>query len=582
MDNSKLYQHRFDELLKMFKRSRAESADKLNTEDSNYVIDFSGNSFREYKRLISINENSVIYEVQTLLVGLLDAYEIDYEIPEYDYVRPSGRIGKKRPFAFAITKNGKKTGYNFRFHRESGLIAIRDYYRHFKDIDAIRLYEIRKEETDMMQRSNQIEADEDNSYLWFGVIKDFFDEFFDDEEYSVFIEYAEKFNENARNLIGYKMMAMPTTDAVASFKVKKAEMLHDEFSKYSASFKGEINDTQFDIIKHNYIDRGLYQLITADSDYADSFIGSEWYYGIHSITGAIDETGVVTGYLKSIEQLLYDVLKLYLGRKKKRIGLNTKKKDDFEANYPGENYGGFIDFIEDYEYYFDTTLGSLIKFIKYKNRSGEFFNKDFFDVDYDTIQYLIDTLYDFKDYDRNDRLHKDNLYTLEELETIREKAIVLYSLVLGCFSIKDDDLEELGLVTAEEPKKVTAAELKEAIVSWATPILSYDMPDDTKVLAFMIFTYIGGPWKLALQGLYGIDEDKYDTIEWNRKQTYTSSMINGWFEWETELDYEEELEQLKGILYSLIDADDELGELLRSYTEIVIGDMNVIEILYKK
>ena len=55
MDNSKLYQHRFDELLKMFKRSRAESADKLNTEDSNYVIDFSGNSFREYKRLISIN-----------------------------------------------------------------------------------------------------------------------------------------------------------------------------------------------------------------------------------------------------------------------------------------------------------------------------------------------------------------------------------------------------------------------------------------------------------------------------------------------------------------------------------------------
>ena len=54
--------------------------------------------------------------------------------------------------------------------------------------------------------------------------------------------------------------------------------------------------------------------------------------------------------------------------------------------------------------------------------------------------------------------------------------------------IKDDDLEELGLIAAEEPKRVTAAELKDAIVSWVTPILSYDMPDNTKVLAFMIFT----------------------------------------------------------------------------------------------
>lgn len=580
MDNSKLYQHRFDELLKVLKRNRAESADRINSDNSNLVIDFSGSSFREYKRLITNNENWVIYTVQTLLVGLLDAYRIDYEIPEYDDVRPTGRIAKKRPFAFAITKNGKKTGYNFRYYRKNGLIAIRDYYRNFKDIDAVRIYEIRKEKTGMMQTSNKIEAEEDNSYLWFGAIKDFFEEFFDDEEYSMFVEYAEKFNENAKNLIGYKMMAMPTTDAVASFKVKKAEMLRDEFNKYSISFKEEIDKTEFEIIKHNYIDRELYQLITAESDYADSFISSEWYYGIHSITGAIDETGVVTGYLKSIEQLLYDVLKLYLGRKKKRIGLNAKKKGEFEANYPGENHKGFIDFVEEYEYYFDTTLGSLIKFIKFKNHSGEFFNKDFFAVDDDTIQYLIDTLYEFKDYDRNDHLHKDNLYTLEELETIRGKAIILYSLILGCFAISDDDLELLGKETPEEPSEITDEELREMIVSWATPILTYDMPKDSKVVAFMVTKFGERPWNLSLQGLYGID--RYDTIEWNHKQLYSCSLTSGGLNWESTHSYHDGIERLISVLYSIVDSEDELGELLREFPEVVLGNMDVIEVLYKK
>lgn len=55
-----------------------------------------------------------------------------------------------------------------------------------------------------------------------------------------------------------------------------------------------------------HIKRSLYELMIGQSDFADSFISSEWYYDIHTITGVIDETGVVTGYLKSIEQLLFE------------------------------------------------------------------------------------------------------------------------------------------------------------------------------------------------------------------------------------------------------------------------------------
>lgn len=582
MDNSILYQHRFGELLKLFKRSGKNSFEKMDSTNNDYVIDISGNSFREYKRLIDRNEGWVIYTVNTLIKGLLDSYGIEYKVPEYEEKKSNGRIAYKHPFAFTMTKEGKTIGYIFCYYVKKGLIDLRNYFRQFNDIDTVRVYEIRKDLSEQIYRCNTIEADEDNSYLWFGVVKDFFDDFFTNEEYTMFVDYADTFNEQAKYLIGYKMMALPTDDAITSFKAKKAKMLHDEFDNYTAMVAKALGEDQFSIIKHNYIDKGYYQLITAESYFADSFISSEWYYGIHSITGTIDETGVVTGYLKSIEQLLYDVLKLFIGRKGKRIGIDKKKQEDFDRKYPGENVNGRIPFKEEYSYYFDTTLGSLINFIKYKNNSGAFFNKDYFDVGHDSIQYLVNALYEFKDYFRNDRLHKDNLYTFEEVRTIRSKAIVLYSMILGCFSIKSEDLKNLGLESPQKTKSLTNEELTNAISSWITPILVYDMPDDTKILAFLVNKFPGRPWNLCLQGLYGIDNDKYDTVEWNYKQSYSSSYYNGWFVWDSEIDYAKGVEQLKAILYSLINSDDKLGILLKNYPEIVIGNTNVIEVLYKK
>ena len=36
--------------------------------------------------------------------------------------------------------------------------------------------------------------------------------------------------------------------------------------------------------------------MTGNADFADSFVSSEWYYNIHTVTGAIDETGLVVRY----------------------------------------------------------------------------------------------------------------------------------------------------------------------------------------------------------------------------------------------------------------------------------------------
>ena len=52
-----------------------------------------------------------------------------------------------------------------------------------------------------------------------------------------------------------------------------------------------------------------YEVLTSDADFAKSFISSEWYYDLQVMTnGGIDQTAIVAGYLKSLEQILISIL----------------------------------------------------------------------------------------------------------------------------------------------------------------------------------------------------------------------------------------------------------------------------------
>lgn len=158
-------------------------------------------------------------------------------------------------------------------------------------------------------------------------------------------------------------------------------------------------------------------------------MSSEWYYNIHTVTGAINETGLVTGYLKSIEQLLYALIRLSIN-KNRRIAIDASKKNQFTGTIYSNTY---IDFNESNEFFADTSLGPLIHFVKSKNRTGGFYNADLFDVNPVTIQIIIDNLYGFKNLERNGHLHKHNIYTSKEVDDIRGKAKALYCLLIGSF-----------------------------------------------------------------------------------------------------------------------------------------------------
>lgn len=575
MDNRYIYRYRFEELINLFKRNRKDAPDDKG--ESDVVVDICGDIFRYYSRMISNNQSWVNYTIERIVTNIFDQEGMAYEIPEYDDVRPSGKPSKVHPFSFARYEDKKKVAYVITYGLRKGLIEIRKNIRKFKDIDRVKFIFIKSQHDKYVDQLNEIEQKEDDAFLQFFTLKEFFDINFGAEEYPIFISYAKKFNERAKMLIGYKTIATPTAEAVEKFRVKKESMV--ETIDYNREYSISLTDDQLDIIHHNFTERGLYRLVTGDSSFADSFISSEWYYGISTATGAIDQTGIVTGYLKSVEQLLFEIIKLYEGRGK-RISINHGKQDTFT----GTSYsnGNFIDLIETNEEYMDSTLGSLIRFIRYKDTSGHFFNRDVFDVNEDTIQYLIDTLYSWKDNERNDHLHKDNLYAEEEVVAIRHQVFLLYYLILGSFKIRDCDLERLGLKDDSKKPVVIASdeELLEKIKNWATPIILFDMPKDTQAIAFNFMAFKGSPWDLGLQGLANDDESKYGDVQWNWGLSYTSSITNNNLKWESDADWNTGLEQIKRVLKETIHGDTILGKKLRAFPKILLGNMKVEEVLY--
>ena len=576
MDHSRIYQYRFDELLSIIKGSTRFR--NFEEREDDHIIDICGNDFREYQGIISRNETWVIYTIEKIVMSIFDQEGINYEIPSYEETSVSGRTRKVHPFAFSMVENKRNIAYVFLYRQKKGLIEIRQNIKKYSGIDGVRFYFLQrdfKKEIDML---NGIESKEDASFLEFYSIEDFFNQKFKKDEYPQFISYVEKFNERARNLIGFKTVVMPTEDVIKKFRINKAEFLR--VKNYDSLLPNSISLIQKKRIIGNYVGNSRFLIMTGNADFADSFVSSEWYYGIHTVTGTIDQTGLVTGYLKSVEQLLYTLIRLSIN-KNRRISINAKMKDSFTGKIYGDR---FIDFTEANEAYADTTLGSLIHFVKNKNKEGDFYNADLFEVDSSTIQAIIDALYSFKDVERNDHLHKDNLYTAEEVEDIRNKAITLYCLLLGCFRINSAEYTRLMSYDTKEslPDFIDEEALTEIITEWVTPILMFDIPKESGTVAFMVVRGADNEWDLCVQGLKEIPKGKYKSIEWNYRMIYSSSMTNNRLNWKSDGEFMEEEEKLLRVFRKLINENNEVATMLRKYNEVAIGSGEVIEVLYSK
>lgn len=583
MSNREIYEYRFNELLMLYKRNPAITGVGKEEMRSGYVIDICGDAYRKYSRIVDNNESWVIYAIQKIAMNLMDSYKMNYSIPKYEENSPSGRKRLVHPFAFVRDEEMGKIAYIFSYGLKRGLADIHNSIKQYQDIDGIRIYFMSDDGHDRTDMLNDIENEKYNSFICFAEIADFFIDVFGQEEYELFAECASLFNEKARTLIGLSISEMPTGKAVEDFRKDRTAYL-EQFD-YEALLPTGITAPQRKIIKDNFMSGKRYELMTCVSDkcsFADSFISSEWYYKQSTTAGALEQTGIVVGYLKSVEQLLYTLLKNWAGR---NIWIKINGKYFDEVNNKGLGRGKdntLIDFYEKYDEYIDKTLGALIHFIKLKKKDGTFKNGNMFCVDESTLQCIIDVLYDFKDVERNDRLHQHNLYTKEAVEEIRNQAFLLYYLLLGSFDLTPKYLSDLGLNANNEKGKVIDEDvLEKQIIEWVTPIVKFDVPQNADVIAFNITKFQGKPWHLALQALGETDYEKYSTIEWNHNMVYTSTITNNVIEWNSEEAWIDGVDKLKRIINKLLENTDISGRL-KTYSEVLLGSTEVIDTMYKK
>ena len=207
-------------------------------------------------------------------------------------------------------------------------------------------------------------------------------------------------------------------------------------------------------VLNNFLSKIRYKALVGKCDFAKSFLTSEYLYSQYNENDLFDYTAIVSGYLKSIEQLLTTIVFNFANDPKGivyRIKSNGKK--DSNGHYPagsrkeGKVYK--IDLSEANAEYVDTTIGSLIHFVK-ENK------QDIMTIDTAHQTAVVDSLDCYRIECRNDSFHSHNNYVWQKVEAIRHNTLQLYIMLLGSFRLIDASSlrDRFGIIQNDDLERI--------------------------------------------------------------------------------------------------------------------------------
>lgn len=155
-----------------------------------------------------------------------------------------------------------------------------------------------------------------------------------------------------------------------------------------------LSNDDFNIIKQQYLFKNFYSTFLSDNDFSESFCTAEWLYSSIKHAKSIDLTIIGMGYIKCVEQLIFEILK------KNGKSINKRKT------------------IREMAFLFSD-------------------NKDFFgDIDYVSKVYIIEKIHEYGII-RNGYFHKDNIKLWNKIDLIRNKTYELLFLFLGSIRVNE-------------------------------------------------------------------------------------------------------------------------------------------------
>lgn len=431
------------------------------------IFRFADDDFYYYRRKVEVREKRVPDLLYNIFFRLLEKYNIQFF--------PRGE--NNTYFEFIIEKEGKRYGilFDMFFDYEDKAAIIKNH--NITNVLIVRT--LRGKYKNWIENQNNCEEYQKNNIKEI-TVKEFFSEFFCDEDYKQFEESMDRFVSDVKELMGCKTIKFISSMNLAAQREFEEEILSNwdyENSKYqiidknNRKIKDYLNVQNISFKKeffesiNTFLSNDLYKVMTGTEDYAESFITSEWLYYSLKDKKNFDYTAIISGYLKSIEQLTKKLAYLYINK-----GYYINADKSAVANH-FKNTGERIDL-----YYYDKDYGFVLcsdkrklpqyVFVEFKETKKKFFSSSigvfehFFRYNTSVIcnhrirESICNIIACFTAECRNGYFHTHNLHNSDIVEKTRSNAILLYAILLG--SIKEVLIhkDQLGIIKPDKFNEV--------------------------------------------------------------------------------------------------------------------------------
>ena len=371
------------------------------------------------------------------------------------------KIEEKYPLEFIVISDGKRTGYRYTncYWFEDEMEKVFSDY----NLDNLRIIDFSSEKTSSFMHPLMV-SPRYSSLVDIISLQDFFTEFFSKNEYDIYISGVQTAVSESYKYVGFQSVSNLTPQHLpffinGVFKNLSASKLSSQTytiikkGKLKSDIKNILNDRNNRFTAKDYIefDRLFYKekrylALCGKEDFAHSFITSEYLYQTLRGNNEFDYTAIVSGYLKSVEQLLFRIEKFLLNNLPseqlyiKSSRYDKKKKNEFEDDWKGRSKR-HVKFKPVNQRYFDTTFAPLANLI------GDY--ESGWSISDGARSLIIAYLHIYCSECRNEHFHKDNINNLQEVDIIRKNTILLFYYVLGGFRFFDNkskDYQVLGIL----------------------------------------------------------------------------------------------------------------------------------------
>lgn len=447
--------------LKRFREVWLRSSSGWNTN----IFQYADPDFYFFRFAIGSQEQNTEPFLTRVLFRLMERYGVTFEVPE-------------EVFTFIVCENQKRYGYRFKdFYQDED---VNDIIQQWKVDEAFILNTWKPGRSDEWISRENKHYEAEGLKLKSITLAYFFSQYFSEAEYNDFLSAIQQYLEEAREITGYKSIKYFSKMNLAAQKSVIEKTLLNPDTPYK-SYEYQIIDradprvqkylyfsptlfsnSELEEMEKNYLSQGLYKALIGGEEFAESFLTSEWLY--YSLNGLkhFDYTAVISGYLKSIEQLLFKIvminvdnhcritmsgatelrkearakgIQLYKWNKRTHSTVPTPYPTDDEQYFSRQYY---IDFVSSQKDYMDSSIGTFEYFLR---------NNRHILVHPWKVKTIADMVSCFRTECRNDYLHIHNLHDWDIVEKVRANAIYLYFVLLGGCLIPPSKISDLGFLS---------------------------------------------------------------------------------------------------------------------------------------